>query len=159
MSKPNPNRFMLVTSSIKLKSNNKLLQKSLELDIYRNDSKKRQVEEFLRLFYDEFINILVKEDKLVINLVRSHYLWFGLGGKMPDKKGAKKYLKALTQQIEFIRYLTRSSENESLIAPIVLGYAYKEGKFELKLNSDKGNEYLECASERGNEKATEILLL
>ncbi|CAG8628152.1 7970_t:CDS:2, partial [Scutellospora calospora] len=84
-----------VTSAIKLKSNNKLLQKSLELDIHRNDPEKGQIEEFLQLFYDQFINVLVKEDKLVIDLVRSRYKWFGLGGQDPDKIGAKKILESI----------------------------------------------------------------
>ncbi|CAG8610874.1 1690_t:CDS:2, partial [Scutellospora calospora] len=50
-----------------------------------------------------------------------------------------------------------SSENGSPIALIVLGYAYREGKFRLEQDLDKGKKYLECASERGNEKATEII--
>ncbi|CAG8459954.1 20623_t:CDS:1 [Dentiscutata erythropus] len=210
MSKPNLNRFTLVTSTIKLGGNNELLQKSLELDIHRNDPEEGQVEEFLRLFYDDFTKILFKEEKLVIDLVRSRYKWFGLGGQAPDKKSAKEILESidvtdklitdkaketkrkaqlilafllteeadtiesnkliealenlhtrevvtLEKQKEFIRYLTRSSDNGSPIAPMVLGYAYREGKFGLEKDSDKGKEYLECASERGNEKATEML--
>ncbi|RIB01755.1 hypothetical protein C2G38_2229756 [Gigaspora rosea] len=182
MSKLNPNHFTLVTSAIKLGSNNKLLQKSLELDMHRNDPEEGEVEEFLRLFYDDFVKILVKEDKLVIDLVRSRYLWFGLGGqqKKPNEKlafllteGAEEIesnnliealenlhtreVVTLEKQKEFIRYLTRSSENGSPIAPMVLGYAYHEGKFGFGKDLDKGKKYLECASERGNEKATEML--
>ncbi|CAG8451881.1 5665_t:CDS:2 [Gigaspora rosea] len=168
MSKLNPNHFTLVTSAIKLGSNNKLLQKSLELDMHRNDPEEGEVEEFLRLFYDDFVKILVKEDKLVIDLVRSRYLWFGLGGQGAEEIESNNLIEALEnlhtrevvtleKQKEFIRYLTRSSENGSPIAPMVLGYAYHEGKFGFGKDLDKGKKYLECASERGNEKATEML--
>ncbi|CAG8463883.1 9947_t:CDS:2 [Scutellospora calospora] len=143
MSKPNPNRFTLVTSSIKLKSNNKLLQKSLELDIHRNNPKEGQfgldgqdpdkkgakkilesIDVANRLTIDE-----AKETKRKAQLILVFLLTEGANTiKSNELINTLEILHTrevvLEKQKKFIEYLTRSSENKSPIAPIVLGYAY-----------------------------------